>query len=748
MLNEKKKILFLMKLIPIGGVITVSIVLILLAINGINNYFQTEVKNAEKEITYKTISNAKKSIESIYELVDHIDVRVKKFYKRDVKNIVDLGYTFLQNIYNSNQNYPRDIIIQKIKDNFRNIRFYDDQSGYFFIYDMKGNVVLLPIKPELEGKNLLSFKDITGKYVIQDVIKKLKKKDAIFEEWSFYKPNTQELARKLGYIRYFKPLDIFIGSAVYIDNIEKEIYKRLLHVILKINLVHNSDLLILTKKGKVFYSVDRKLLNKNFADLYKDILTSLHDSKEIKVIKRKDSLLVYTYYAHLDFVIISKIDLKQLHNMILNQKNDIKKIVNVVITQFLTASIIFVVLIIIISIYLTNLIENVFQTYEKELIKEKEKAQKASKIKSEFLANMSHEIRTPLNAMFGFIKILKEKDHDNENQRYLHIIEKSGENLLTIINDILDLSKIEAGKFHIEHIEFNPKAEIEVIHTLFSSKASEKHILLQIKETNLKYNIITDPTRLKQVISNLLSNAIKFTPPKKNITLNVKYDDQKEELFIEVIDEGIGISKDRINTIFEAFSQADTSTTRKYGGTGLGLTISYKLVKLLGGELKVESEEGKGSRFYFTIPAKKGDIAKEIEKDKKPILDEKFDYHILLVEDNIANQMFMKVILNKMGITFDIAKDGLEAVEMFKNNKYDFILMDENMPNMNGIEATKRIRQIEEENGLSYTIIIALTANALEGDEERFLKAGMDFYLSKPLNIEKLKSIFKNIGKI
>jgi len=408
------------------------------------------------------------------------------------------------------------------------------------------------------------------------------------------------------------------------------------------------------------------------------------------------------------------------------------------------------ILILLVVYFLIKKIENTDKLHTKKLIEvnqklsiEKQKAENALKIKSEFLANMSHEIRTPLNAMFGFIKLLEEKELDEESKKYLEVIEKSGESVLTIINDILDLSKIESGKFQIEKITFNPKSEIEIIYHLFESKASENNINLFLKEHNLETNIVSDPTRIKQIVSNILSNAIKFTPSGKNIYLTLKY--ENEELYIEVKDEGIGIPKDKIDKIFEAFTQADSSTTRKYGGTGLGLTISYKLVNLLGGELKVESEENKGSKFYFTIPAKKG--KKVIKKENKKISDEKFDFHILLVEDNKANQMFLGVVLKKLGITFDIANDGVEAFEMYKQNfnKYDLILMDENMPNMTGSEATKKIREFEKENNLKPIFIVAVTANALSGDKEKFLEIGMDEYLSKPIDINKLKIILKEL---
>jgi len=376
---------------------------------------------------------------------------------------------------------------------------------------------------------------------------------------------------------------------------------------------------------------------------------------------------------------------------------------------------------------------------------EKEVAKKNEQLKSEFLANMSHEIRTPLNAMFGFINLLEEKQIDKEGKKYLQIIKKSGETLLNIINDILDFSKIEAGKMSIEKVPFNLKDEVRTIYTLFENKAHEKNIKLNITEKNIDVNIESDPTRIKQVISNILSNAIKFTPEGKNIDLVIEYDDKKEELYVEVKDEGIGIPREKLLTIFESFSQADNSVTRKYGGTGLGLSISYNLVKLLGGSLRVESEEQKGSKFYFRIKAKKTD--KPLENKVVESKNEIFDYNVLLVEDNKANQMFMSVILKKLGLKFDIANDGIEAVEMYKKNynKYDLILMDENMPNMTGSEATQEIREFERENFLKEITIVAITANALSGDKDKFLTIGFNYYLSKPLEVEKLKEILREI---
>ena len=361
----------------------------------------------------------------------------------------------------------------------------------------------------------------------------------------------------------------------------------------------------------------------------------------------------------------------------------------------------------------------------------------AIEAKSSFLANMSHEIRTPLNAIVGFVDILKENIKDEDNKKHLTIIDNSSNHLLGIIDDILDFSKIENGKLEIESIDFNVKNELQSITDLFGGKASQNNITLEVSlDKNLPKYLVGDPLRIKQVVSNLLSNAIKFTSYGKKIYLNIKYDNNL--LTVSVKDEGIGISKDKVKNIFEAFSQADNTTTRKYGGTGLGLSICTRLISLMRGELKLKSEIGVGSEFYFTLPLQIGNKIKEnIDKNNK----KKFDGNILVVEDNKANQIFMKVILKKFNVEFDIACDGLDAIEQFKLNNYDIILMDENMPNMNGIEATKKIIKLEKELNLPHTPIIAVTANALKGDRERFISAGMDEYLTKPIDRNKLTNI-------
>ena len=309
-----------------------------------------------------------------------------------------------------------------------------------------------------------------------------------------------------------------------------------------------------------------------------------------------------------------------------------------------------------------------------ELNKMAQKANDANKTKSDFLANMSHEIRTPLNAILGFVGLLKEQEKDNEKLKYLTTVDKSSQSLLAIINDILDFSKIESGKIDIDCIDFAAIKELESVAELFKVICEEKDMIFKIKlENNIPEFLNTDLQKLRQIISNLLSNAIKFTNQGKAVELYIYYAD--ERLYASIKDEGPGIAQDKQEHIFEAFSQEDNSTTRKYGGTGLGLSISAELVKLLGGRLKVKSELGAGSEFYFSIPVAIGkEVGPEINKKDSISFEGK---KILLVEDNNANQTFMKIIFKKLKFDFDIANDGIEAIEMFKNNNYDAILMDE-----------------------------------------------------------------------
>ncbi|RLA81635.1 MAG: hybrid sensor histidine kinase/response regulator [Epsilonproteobacteria bacterium] len=495
---------------------------------------------------------------------------------------------------------------------------------------------------------------------------------------------------------------------------------------------------------------------------------------------------------------------------------------------------------------------------------DKQTALEANEAKSLFLANMSHEIRTPLNGIVGFTEILRSTELSAEQEEFLSIIDKSSENLLSIINNILDLSKIESNKIEIENIVFDAAEEFESAVETYAVGAAEKNIDLNFyMDPTISTKLKGDPTKIKEILINLLSNAIKFTSYGGEINIEIISQDDGDIKF-SVQDDGIGMSKDQQSRIFDAFSQADVSVTRKYGGTGLGLTISSQFTELMGGLLELESEKDQGTTFFFTLPLEEvisteanythaftdtvigkyeqdipskldnylekyinyfgpsvkhfesvNDLKElndnnvcdnywiDIDKAKQNILDAvqninksklivlanvtsrnkidelgidpnnvlykpitltklkntlskttdnelqtikdvevktetNFNAHILVTEDNIINQKLISRILQEHGITVDIANNGLESFEMRRNNSYDLIFMDIQMPVMDGIEATHEILDYEEDEEATHIPIVALTANALKGDRERFMGEGMDEYITKPIETSEL----------
>lgn len=376
------------------------------------------------------------------------------------------------------------------------------------------------------------------------------------------------------------------------------------------------------------------------------------------------------------------------------------------------------------------------------------KASVAAQTKENFLANMSHEIRTPLSGILGFTNLLQKRPLDSTSIEFVSSIQRSGENLMTIINDILDLSKIEAGMMRITPGIFSINGLLNSVETFFVERAKEKGLTISSNvETSIPDTLTGDATRLTQILVNLIGNAIKFTH-QGSISIEIYNKKQTEKEVIigfKISDTGIGIDKEKLDEVFERFNQGEDSTTRNFGGTGLGLAIVKSLILLQNGHIEVTSEQGKGTTFHFYIPY---GIAKE-QLNTIPAVNTQYfkdksntPLKVLVVDDNAINQSLMKHLLLQWNIDFDIASNGLEAVEYLRENDCDLVLMDIQMPQMDGYVATQKIR---EELKLNIPII-AMTAHALAGEREKCLSRGMNEYISKPIKEEELFKLISSFG--
>ncbi|MHA8056305.1 response regulator [Aquirufa nivalisilvae] len=375
---------------------------------------------------------------------------------------------------------------------------------------------------------------------------------------------------------------------------------------------------------------------------------------------------------------------------------------------------------------------------QNELIRAKEIAESAANAKDSFLANMSHEIRTPLNAIIGFTELLQQRNLPSPDCEFVENIQTAGDHLLLLINDILDLSKIDSGKIEMEIQPFSLKESLKHVYSILKVKSQKKAIEFSLfLDADLPDAVIGDKGRLNQVLINLAGNAIKFTE-EGEVTIAVKKvqeTDSRVSLRFSVKDTGIGISEEKIKTIFDRFTQAEASTTRKFGGSGLGLNIAKQLVELQGGKIELKSQLGRGSEFSFVLELEKTKQVLESQQNKKSSnLSLEQSVSILMCEDNEMNQRLAKTVITNFGFQLDIANNGKEGIELLKQKSYDLILMDLQMPEMDGYQATKYIR-----NEMKSDIpIIAMTAHSLVGEQQKCFDIGMNGYVSKPYKQQEL----------
>ncbi len=746
-----------------------------------HTFWDSEVNlKMELEHLEKDRINAKKSsvADSVDELIQSIEVRRQMSMNRlhhNLESQVLQIHAMMTHLHEKNKDrMNRAELEELLVEAVRPFKFSSGQS-WFFIRSLDGITKLWPPAPKLEGRSIYENSNENKVHVFNDMAALAKKGGGFYE---YFWPKTdsgQRLHQTAAYLTLFAPFNWYVGTAEYLDELEQDTQLQFQAAVSRhAGRTEDEYLQIIDLNG-----IDRKvdansplsrLLRGGHNDpgamrVKESLLSGLKNGGEIFVKyqdrKQGTDQLVYkmTYFRLYDkwnWLIAAGFDYNDLEDLIQVKKQEHQRLFQEKLRISLAIFCFILLGALCISLLFAHKVRMLFLSYRqrleasnKDMVKAMDEAFAATQAKSEFLARMSHEIRTPMHGIIGLAELMLETELSTRQADYLQKILYSSRSLESIINDILDFSRIEAGMLKIEQVPFNIFDLADKLMLMFNEHSRRKNIDLALSlSPDLPQQVIGDPMRLHQVLSNLIGNAVKFTEAGK-ITVQAaaaRRSEEQVEISFSVRDTGIGIPADKVSTLFESFAQADSSTARKYGGTGLGLTICKRLVNLMGGDIRVESEVGVGSTFSFSllfplaVQPNSGSTAAAV--DMTAVFMQRIRRaRILLVEDNRINQQVAQEILAKAELRVRTVSNGAEAVAAAAKEDFDAVLMDVQMPVMDGYEATKKIRQ---ELGKTDLPILAMTAHAVSEERDRCFRMGMDDHIAKPVSRSEL---FKVLAK-